>query len=62
MKSQAERDIDSVVEAHNRGGVEEANRVFAEVTKGIRMFECITLSQMIKHRIEDAPTDIKEVA
>ena len=60
MKSQAEQAVDRVVEAYNRGGVEEANLIFTEVNKGLRMFEGLMLASMIAEKIKDAPTKSKE--
>jgi hypothetical protein len=36
-----------------RDGVEEADRAFADIIKGLRMFKGIILIQMIWQRIED---------
>jgi len=52
MKSQAEQAVDSVVDAY-KNGTDEANRVFTDVCKGLRMFECLILAQMIRQRIDE---------
>ena len=52
MKSMAEQDVDNVVKAYAIGGVDGANKEFAEVCKGLRFFECLMLARMVREKID----------